>query len=212
MELDYARLELVEREAHELKRIFPRLSTSRYVSGEGDNPRAMIIGEAPGAEEDVAGRPFVGKSGIVLRQLMEFADLYATDTYLGYADDDIGHSGDVTQEANCWLTNVCKFRPPRNGTPTDTEIKAFRPLLRQEWRAVGRPKLIIPVGAVALQAVMGKSISILKSAGKCHRYKDFYIWPMVHPSWGIRSGNAQLQELLEQDWINLGEWRRKWLI
>lgn len=197
MTVDYGALEKVESEAHELKRVFLRLSTSRYVMGEGANPQAFIVGEAPGADEDVKGRPFVGPAGEVLRQLMDMADFRATpQVHKNY-----------TLPPNCWLTNVVKFRPPRNGTPTETEIKAFRPLLLKEWRAVGKPRIIIPVGGVALQAIIGRRVSILKAAGKCHSYKGCYIWPMVHPSYGMRSNNEQLQEILEQDWVNLRKWR-----
>lgn len=200
--IDYLRMEKLEQEARALQSVLIRLGGSRYVEGEGSPvPEAFIIGEAPGAEEDVAGRPFVGAAGKVLRQLMAMAGLFATP------------SGGVHIE-NSWLTNVVKFRPPKNAKPTDEEIKAFRPVLLEEWVVVGKPRLIIPVGGVALQAITGKKMSILSTAGKCHKYRarngmELAIWPMVHPSYGMRSGNEQLQELLEQDWINLGNWRNE---
>lgn len=189
-------------DAEDLRGVFPQLSTAKYVGGEGDSPEAFIIGEAPGGDEDIARRPFVGPAGKVLRQLMALANLRATPT----------GTFDGALNPNCWLTNVVKFRPPKNRTPTPTEVLAFRPLLRREWHAVGRPALIIPVGGVALWAVAGKQLSILRAAGKCHYYKakdgsKLAIWPMVHPSYGMRSGSEQLQEVLEQDWIKLREWR-----
>lgn len=174
---------------------------TRYVPGEGDNPQAFIIGEAPGAQEEIKGRPFVGPAGAVLRQLMMLAGLH-TEAFPNFPD------------ANCWLTNVVKFRPPGNRNPTEAEIKAARPYLREEWIAVGRPRLIIPVGGIALRAITGKQISILRAAGKCHWYAGEYtgkggpnlaIWPMVHPSFGLR--NPGVQPLLEEDWERLGKWR-----
>jgi DNA polymerase len=174
------------------------------VPGEGDNPQAFIIGEAPGAQEDIAGRPFVGAAGAVLRQLMQIADLQS-----GVLPD--GTHGAGRWAGNCWLTNVLKFRPPGNRNPTDTEIKAFRPLLMDEWEAVGAPSLIIPVGSVALRAVTGKPMSILRTAGKHHSYlsaktgKQLHIWPMVHPAFGLRT--PDVQPMLEADWENLGRWR-----
>lgn len=171
-----------------------------YVPGEGDNPIAMIIGEAPGAQEEVKHRPFVGRAGIVLRDLMAIAGLFAQP-----------RGG--TMEPNCWLTNVVKFRPPRNRTPTNNEIDVFRHSLNMEWRAIGKPSLIIPVGGVALQAVLGKKASIIRHCG--HRFgrhgsKGTYVtvWPMMHPSWVLRTNSKRVEALVEMDWERLGRWIR----
>jgi DNA polymerase len=183
--------------------MYPELSKN-YVGGEGadDAPEAMLIGEAPGADEDIQQRPFVGPAGMVLRQLMALASLYAGKEIA----------------SNCWVTNVVKFRPPRNATPSEQMIRSVRPYLRDEWEAIGKPRLIIPIGGVALQAITGRKISILRAAGKGHYYAGRYtgkgepnliIWPMVHPSYGMRSRSTQLQEVLEADWERLGEWRQK---
>lgn len=188
----------------------PNLS-SVYVPGEGcaDRPLAMVIGEAPGAQEEIRRRPFVGPSGAAQRDLMAVAHLFTHDTgalgvwpYTGYA-------------ANTWLTNVVKFRPPlRNGSraPLPIEIKAARPWLRHEWVTIGKPRLIIPVGGVALEAVIGRRVSILRAAGKCHWVKsrdgiDMAIWPMVHPAYGLR--NPSVQPALEADWERLAAWRER---
>lgn len=188
--------------------------SDRYVSGEGEAeiPEAFIIGEAPGADEDVARRPFVGPAGQVLRQLMLLADL-ATDDWQSDHNRTYG-------VANCWLTNVVKFRPlPRNRTPDWSEVSSVRHLLREEWQAVGSPRLIIPIGGVALSAILGhQRTSILRAAGKCHYYASkktgkgtptLAIWPMVHPSFVMRQNSGPLQEVIEQDWIRLGQWRTK---
>lgn len=198
--IDWAALDAIEVGNRGWRSAFPELSTT-YVPGEGDNPEAFIIGEAPGAQEEIHQRPFVGSAGIVLRQLMEIADLYSE------------HRSLETGAPNCWLTNVVKFRPPKNRNPTPSEVKAARPWLMKEWEAVGSPKLIIPVGGIALKAVTGRQhISILRAAGKNHDYLSAYtgqilhIWPMVHPSFGLR--NPAVQPLLEKDWEALGAWRR----
>lgn len=197
--IDHDALDDVEEMARAAKRELNTDLGDRYVPGEGGNPTAFIVGEAPGAQEDIALRPFIGPAGDVLRQLMEIPVLYATSSSCG-----------PPYEPNCWLTNVVKFRPPRNRTPFDNEISAFRPVLRKEWQAVGCPQLIIPVGGVALQAVTGRRTSILKAAGKCHKVRskggrELYVWPMVHPSFGLRAGE-QVQELLEKDWEALAKW------
>jgi uracil-DNA glycosylase family 4 len=173
---------------------------STYVGGEGQaHTKVMIIGEAPGAEEAVRGRPFVGPSGYVLRQLMNGAGLMASN------------HGNV--RSNCWLTNVCKFRPPNNRKPTEFEIKQLRPLLRYEWQAIGRPKIIIPVGSTALFAVVGERWSILRVAGQlwtihsARSNMDFSVWPMVHPAFALR--NKEARPLLERDWDALIKWKKR---
>lgn len=175
--------------------------SSVYVPGEGDNPKAFIIGEAPGAQEEAQRRPFVGPAGVVMRDLMAIAGLFSTPSGCG-----------PPYEPNCWLTNVVKFRPPRNRTPFPIEIKAARPWLLKEWEAVGSPELIIPVGGTALTAILGKPQSILRAAGKCHKAVSrsgmtLFVWPMVHPAFGLRT--PAVQPLLEADWERLAEWRRK---
>lgn len=173
-----------------------------YIPGEGDNPRAMIIGEAPGAQEQIRGRPFVGPAGLILRQLMHVAGLSTTAEN---ARDDY-----VIQQPNCWLTNTVKFRPPGNRKPTILEVQASRQYLVREWIAIGKPRVLVLVGWVALFAITGKEQSILRAAGKMHTAlsktdgEPLYVWPMVHPSFGLR--NPGVQPLLEQDWQKLGEW------
>ena len=173
-------------------RIFRGLSET-YVAGEGsNNPIAFIVGEAPGAMEETLDRPFVGPSGQVLRQVMASATLYA-DPYPG----------------NCWLTNVVKFRPPGNRTPTPIEIKACRPYLRKEWNAVGSPPLVITVGATVYRAITGKVRSILLESGNPHPFisrggTKVTLWPMIHPSFGLR--NKHVRSLIEADWEILAAW------
>lgn len=175
------------------------------MGGEGANPIAMIIGEAPGAQEELQSRPFVGPAGLVLRDLMAIAGLNANPYPYPL-------NGEIP--TNSWLTNTVKFRPFRNRTPTNHEILVFREYLLIEWQAIGRPEIIIPVGGAALTAVLGLgSHSILKMAGQLINRPSrtvpnlmLAIWPMVHPSFAMRSGSTRLQELLERDWQRLGAW------
>lgn len=195
--IDYDALDAVEDACRGVRAVMDTGLSERYVPGEGGAPEAFIIGEAPGAHEDMQLRPFVGPAGNVMRQLMALANLSADN--------------ERPIPLNCWLTNVLKFRPPKNRAPLPNEISAFRHSLLDEWKAVGSPSLIIPVGGAALHAVVGKRISILRAAGKCHMYtskgRELAIWPMVHPSFGLRV--PAVQSLLEQDWERLSEWRSK---
>lgn len=187
--------------------------SKRFVPGEGDNPRAFIIGEAPGAQEEIQGRPFVGPAGIMLRRLMLLAGLHA-DWRGKLTKGWVPPSCAEGNPPNCWLTNVVKFRPPRNRTPLPAEIECAKPYIEREWFAVGQPSVIVPVGGVALKAVMGKNVSILRLAGEhilktsVHNGQTIHVWPMIHPSFAMRLADTQpgLKELLENHWLAFGEW------
>lgn len=172
-----------------------------YVSGEGDNPSVMVVGEAPGATEEIRRRPFVGDSGLILRSLMASARLHTRD----WQTEEPKEYG----LANCWLTNVVKFRPPRNRTPTLDEVISARHLLHEEWVAIGKPLIVVAVGAVALTAITGKPRSILAVAGSpiSHVTKDndaMSIWPMIHPSMGVRE--KSVRPVMEKHWEALNKW------
>jgi uracil-DNA glycosylase family 4 len=175
-----------------------RVGKNPLVPGEGkfQNTTVMIIGEAPGADEVMAGRPFVGASDQVLRQLMQIAGLTA-----GLSTR---HDG---RHANCWLTNAIKYRPPRNRTPIWSEIDAARPYLYREWQLIGRPKLVVPVGATGLSTLRGKQSAITAFAGKYYRQDGITVWPMFHPAYGLR--NERMRSEIENDWEELAEWMGK---
>lgn len=172
-----------------------RRGRNPLVPGEGRQPcRVFIVGEAPGADEVMALRPLVGPSGKVLRQLMAEAGLYST----------------VDQRApnklpNCWLTNAVKYRPPRNRTPTLAEVMISRPYLLREWQLVGKPSVIIAVGAVALTAIRGEPASISAVAGKPVTKNGRTLWPMFHPAFGLR-GNETVKATIEAHWEQFAEW------
>jgi len=165
-----------------------RRGRNPLVPGEGCQPAGVfIVGEAPGADEVMALRPFVGPSGKVLRQLMNIASL--STTYM----------------ANCWLTNAVKYRPPRNRTPTLPEVMTSRPYLLREWQLLGKPPVIVAVGAVALTAIRGKPSAIGAVAGKRETKNGRTLWPMFHPSFGLR-GSDQLKQTIETHWEQFAEW------
>lgn len=182
---------------HAFMKHFPDYRQSNFVNGEGSDepdPAVMVIGEAPGAQEDVKGRPFCGESGIILRMMMVHAGL------------NTGHGS--LRAGNTWLTNVVKLRPPRNRTPTAEEIELGRGYLTREWEAINKPAVIVCVGNTALSAVTGTA-GITKRAGRCEDYKGsdgrwMYVWPMIHPSAAIR--NKPLQPILESHWNLFSMW------
>lgn len=159
----------------------------RLVPGIGTyTPKFFVVGEAPGAQENLHGRPFCGPSGNVLLQLMKLAGLY------------IGG-----KNANTWLTNTVKYRPPGNRTPNIREILQAQPYLRREWAILGRPKIIVAVGAVAWAALGPVTLGgISQWAGQVLQLKgDSFIVPMFHPAFGLRK--PDMQPKMERDWENL---------
>lgn len=199
--IDHEKLDKVY-EGYAADPAFEHLRTGKipFIGGEGDRPIAMVIGEAPGAIECAKSRPFVGPAGIVLRQLMAVAGLKAAPAHV-FRDG----------PSNCWLTNVVKYRPLRNRTPSIEEIRDSRPYLRAEWVAIGSPDIIITVGATALTAVTGRQQSIMAKAGQMWSHYDserepstMVFWPMLHPAFGLR--NEHVRPVMEQHWLRLGEW------
>lgn len=105
-------------------------STTRLVPGHGAQryPLVMFVGEAPGAAEEAKGLPFIGASGQLLRTMCFQAGLPIAD---------------------CFITNIVKYRPPNNRTPTDNEIAAAAPYIRREVALVS-PDVLVPLGRVAM--------------------------------------------------------------
>lgn len=155
---------------------------SRPVFGVGarDAP-LLIIGEAPGAQEDEQGVPFVGRAGKLLDRML-FA---------------IGHD----RERNTYITNICKFRPPGNRDPNAEEVAADRPFLERQI-ALMQPRLIVAVGRVAAQTLLDSSENLGKLRGRVHRYPGMDVPVLVtyHPAYLLRSPQQKAKS-----WIDLKE-------
>lgn len=160
------------------------------VPGEGARrPKVLIVGEAPGASENTAKRPFVGASGKVLRSLIE----------------------DVAQlnPGDYFITNVVKYRPAGNRTPVPYEISRAVPYLRREWKALGCPGWIVAVGGTAKNALAPHLPGVTQSAGGGYPMTGGRVlWPMLHPAYGLR--NPAVQPKMEQHWETFGKEFRRW--
>lgn len=159
-----------------------------FVPGIGANsPIVMVVGEAPGAMEVAKGIPFCGRAGVVLRELMDFAGL------------------SVMLPGNAWITTVIKYRLPGNRTPRHQEILDSRQYISREWKLIGRPPVIVAVGQTALTCFrLREEGHILDVAGRCIVRKNTYLWPMVHPAFGLRE--PSYQDRMEQHWSEFGAW------
>lgn len=156
-----------------------------FVPGDGVlNPRVIFVGEAPGRQEDLELSPFVGRSGKFLDDLLKAANL-------------------IREEA--WITNVVKYRPPRNRTPEPEEIAASLPLLRREVALVAgehRPP-IVGLGSTACRALTGANISVVRSHGSWVSLKAVWrLFVSYHPAAGLRNWVAR--DAMTADFAKLG--------
>lgn len=155
------------------------------VPGEGpENADIMLIGEAPGYYEDQKGRPFVGNAGEVLTELLKKAGLKREEVFIG---------------------NVLKCRPPENRDPTEEEIEACSPYLKNQIRKI-KPKLIVSLGRFATRLLLNRQIKISREHGKLKK-SDYGGWSCklfvsYHPAAALYGGGTR--EKLEEDFKKLG--------
>jgi DNA polymerase len=134
------------------------------------NPQAdwMVIGEAPGAEEDRRGEPFVGRAGQLLDAMLRAIGL--------------------SRGQNVYIANVLKSRPPNNRDPRPEEVAACLPYLRGQIELV-RPRLLLAVGRIAAQNLLGTEESLSRLRGRVHRFGELNT-PLVvtyHPAYLLRT-------------------------
>jgi len=147
------------------------------VPGEGSaRARVMFVGEAPGQDEDEQGRPFVGRAGQLLRQLISHIELEEGDYFIG---------------------NVLKCRPPGNRNPEPVEISACQPYLFAQL-AVIKPLLVVPLGNFALQVLVNPKSTISKARGRVVSRDGLNFFPTYHPA-AILRGGANLKGDLVAD-------------
>ena len=138
---------------------------TKVVHSEG-NPEArlMFVGEAPGADEDAQGRPFVGRAGQLLNKIIEAIGLRREDVFIG---------------------NVNRCRPPGNRTPTIEEAKACKGFLLREV-AVVRPEVIVVLGNTAMKNLLDTKEGITKLRGQFQDYHGIKVMPTFHPAYLLR--------------------------
>jgi DNA polymerase len=146
-----------------------KLSATRTqgVLGVGDrNADWLIIGEAPGADEDAQGEPFVGQAGKLLDAMLASIGLKRGD--------------------NVYITNVLKSRPPGNRNPEPDEVAACRPYLLAQIALI-RPKLILALGRFAAQSLLDTDEAIARLRGRVHRFRDVPLVVTYHPAYLLRN-------------------------
>jgi len=159
---------------------------TKYVIGEGNsNAKVMFIGEAPGANEDLQGRPFVGRAGQIFDDLLKSINIKREDIY---------------------ICNILKCRPPGNRSPLPTEIEQCTSYLNQQIEAI-KPKVICPMGNFAVGFVMKKfgAADTIQGISKLHGkvfhirnlFDDIIVIPLYHPA--VATYNPYMKEILQKD-------------
>lgn len=150
-------------------------AAANLVPGEGaPDADVMLVGEAPGKSEDEQGRPFVGRSGQLLDELLAAAGLDRGDVY---------------------ITNVVKARPPGNRDPKPAEVAHWMPVLERQLTLV-RPRLVVPLGRHAL-AHFAPGTKISEVHGTRMERGEHALYPMFHPAAALRG--RRLRETLFED-------------
>jgi uracil-DNA glycosylase len=151
-------------------------SRTQTVFGVG-NPNAdlMIIGEAPGANEDLQGEPFVGRAGRLLNEMLKAIDL----------DRD-----------SIFIANVLKCRPPKNRDPQRSEVNTCTPFLKQQIALI-KPKLLVAVGRIAAQFLLDCDTPLKKLRGETHAYENIPLLITYHPAYLLRAPREKAKSYVD---------------
>jgi DNA polymerase len=149
---------------------------TNLVFGEGKtNASLVFVGEAPGADEDMQGRPFVGRAGQLLTKIISAMGLKRSDVY---------------------ICNILKCRPPGNRNPKPDEIEACEPFLIKQLQAI-KPKIICALGTFAAHTLLKTEVPITAMRGRFHTYQGIKLMPTYHPAYLLR--NQEAKKLVWED-------------
>jgi uracil-DNA glycosylase family 4 len=144
---------------------------TRTVFGDGClNPKVCFFGEAPGADEDKQGIPFVGRAGQLLDKIIEASQLRRPE--------------------DVYILNSLRCRPPNNRTPAPEEVENCRPFFEMQLEVL-QPKYIVCLGAVAVRAILQTNVSIGSLRGKFHNYRGAKVLVTYHPAYLLRNPDAK---------------------
>jgi len=163
---DLLTLEDIRKELGDCRRCKLHRTRRTIVFGEG-NPgaRLMFVGEGPGYDEDVQGRPFVGKAGQLLTKIIQSMQLQREDVYIG---------------------NIIKCRPPQNRNPEPDEIEACRTFIQKQIESI-RPAIICALGTFAAQTLLKTTAKISGLRGKLFEVEGVKVIPTYHPAFLLRN-------------------------
>jgi DNA polymerase len=173
------RLEAIRVELGECARCPLSRGRQSIVFGEGNAcADVLFVGEAPGSEEDLTGRPFVGKAGQLLNQIIE--------------------KGMGLSRAEVYICNILKCRPPMNRTPQDDEVQICLPFLKRQIAAI-RPKVIVSLGRPAAHALLEVSKPMHQLRGTWQAYEGIPVMPTYHPAYVLRNYTVPIRRQVWED-------------
>jgi DNA polymerase len=170
----------------------PHLARSRtnVVFGVGDiRSPLLFVGEAPGADEDAQGEPFVGAAGRLLTKIINT---------MGFSRETV------------YIANVLKCRPDTPGQtsgnrkPTSEEMKTCLPYLLEQIRII-QPKAIVALGATAMEGLFGKPVAITRARGMWHQFEGIPVMPTYHPSYLLRNQSLSVKRQVWEDMLQVLE-------
>lgn len=177
-------IEQISEKIHNCTRCGLHSTRTNCVPGEGvSNPLVMVIGEGPGYDEDMQGRPFVGKAGQLLDKMLAAIQL--------------------DRNTNCYIANIVKCRPPQNRDPYPQEQDACYGFLEAQINIL-KPKMILCVGRISAHKLLNTEDSISKIHGKLFEYNRIPLMITYHPSALLRN-----EELKRPAWEDLKLFRQK---
>lgn len=148
------------------------------VFGEGDpDARIVFVGEGPGQTEDETGRPFVGRAGEKLNEMIRAMGLSREQVY---------------------IANIVKCRPPGNREPAPDEVATCTPYLEQQIEII-RPRVIVTLGRPALQFMLGQKIAISRMRGQWQSWRGIRLMPTFHPAYILRNYTRETREAVWSD-------------
>lgn len=149
------------------------------VPGEGNHKaQLMFVGEAPGRDEDLQGKPFVGRAGQLLTRIIQA---------MGFSREEV------------YIANVIKCRPPENRTPKPNEIKACSPFLLKQIELI-QPRVIVALGKVATDFLLQSQKSMSELRGHFGQFQGIPVMPTFHPSYLVRNeGNKEIKKMVWED-------------
>lgn len=157
---------------------------NNVVPGEGvSSPLVLVIGEGPGYDEDMQGRPFVGKAGVLLDKMLAAINL--------------------DRKTNAYIANIVKCRPPENRNPFPDEQSACFSFLEAQIHLL-KPKMILCMGKIAIEKLMNQSVAITNSHGQFFEYQGIPVMPTFHPSALLRN-----PDLKRPAWEDLKKFKSK---
>jgi DNA polymerase len=179
-------LDEIRRELGDCKRCKLHRTRQTLVFGEGsEKAKLMFIGEGPGYDEDVQGRPFVGKAGQLLTKIIQSIHLQREEVY---------------------IANIIKCRPPQNRNPEPDEIQSCYPFLMNQIQAI-QPRIICALGTFAAQTLLHTDAKITTLRGRFFDLAGIKVLPTYHPAYLLRSPERKRE--VWEDMKQISEWMAK---